>query len=386
MVIATTKSGFEQQFACEPTHVYFSPGRVNLIGEYTDFNGGSVLPAALDIGTSISGRLNGTQTINVFSEAFGEPLSMPVESLANQSAAGHWTDYIRGSLAAFADMQLPFSGLDIYIAGNLPLSSGLSSSASLVVGITNLINDVWEAGLDRIELIQLAKSVENNFVGVNCGIMDQFAVSVGKPNHCLCLDCASLEWELVPLRLDGYELVITDSRVPRQLANSAYNDRHTECSTATKLLKKHAGIEYLCAATMSDLESCDTLRALPVEYRRARHVISENLRVAESVKALSEGNLNRFGDLLVESHRSLQSDFEVSCPELDILVDTALQVPGVLGSRMTGAGFGGCTVSLIAEGAVPEYVTTIKSVYNKETSYDARIIRCNVGSGVRRVV
>jgi len=377
--------GFEQRFGGGPSTSYFSPGRVNLIGEYTDFNGGYVLPAAVDLGTYYVARANGSKTINVYSDGPDETRSISLSATSEAQAQERWDDYVVGILREFADLGLTVEGMDIFVTSNLPQNSGLSSSASFTVGLAYLFNDAWGCGLDRLDLVKAAKRVENNFVGVQCGIMDQFAVAMGKADHCIYLHCQSLDFELVPANMHGHEIVIADSRVPRRLASSAYNDRRNECDTALETLRAGRDLDYLVAASLDEVESSAALRAQPLPYKRARHVVSENERVQDSVRALRDGDLQRFGELMQASHVSLRDDFEVSCRELDILVDAAMRAPGVLGSRMTGAGFGGCTVSLVAEGAVPDFISSVGREYAAATPYEARIFRARCGDGVGRL-
>ena len=378
-------ANFQRHFGASPARYYFSPGRVNLIGEYTDFNGGYVMPAAIDLGTYYAVRPNGTRTVNVFSETLVEQTSISLDAVDNLSSEGAWHDYVVGTLQELSELNGAGEGLDIYVTSDLPQSSGLSSSASFTTGLAFLFNDSWGGGIERIELVHAARRVENDFVGVHCGIMDQFAVAMGKAEHCIYLHCQSLEYELVPVHMDGYDIVIADSRVPRRLAASAYNERRAECDAALAALRGIRDLECLVDASLDDVETCDALKALPLPHKRARHVVSENGRVQESVTALRGGDLERFGQLMQASHTSLRDDFEVSCPELDVLVDAAMRVPGVLGSRMTGAGFGGCTVSLVPTDTVADFIDSVRKAYSAATPYDARIFRTHAGDGVKRL-
>ena len=379
------KTEFQHTFGKAPSHLYFSPGRVNLIGEHTDYNGGRVMPAAINLGTFFAARANSSGSINIYSDAFGNRQSIDLSTVGQMKASGQWHDYVIGALREFAARGLTGSGLDIYVTGDLPRNSGLSSSASFTVGVIALLNDFWSGNLDRIDMVHMAKSVENSFIGLQCGIMDQFAVTMGRAGHCIRLHCDSLDWSLVPLEAKDFEIVITDSKVPRKLSESAYNQRRIECEGALSKLKAHFGVEYLCAATGDQIRSCEDLLASPIELKRARHVVSEDERVVLSAQALARGDMARFGELMVASHISLRDDFEVSCPELDLLVETALEVPGVLGSRMTGAGFGGCTVSLVASDSVAEFKSRVCGTYAAKTPYVAEVISCRAGDGVKRL-
>jgi len=378
-------ANFQCQFGKDPSSTYFSPGRVNLIGEHTDYNGGAVLPVAIDIGTYFAVGPNNSGKINIFSEAFSKQLSISLGNIGKLKASGQWHDYVVGTLVEYANRGISGTGLDIYVTSDLPHGSGLSSSASFTVGIASLLNDLWDGDLKNIDIVHMAKSVENNFIGLQCGIMDQFAVTFGQVNNCIHLQCTTMEWELVPLNLCGHEIVIIDSKVPRKLSQSAYNIRRTECLSALSKLNSQFEFNYLCEASMQDIEACDELLASPVELKRAHHVVSEDVRVTSSVEALRSGELERFGQLMIASHNSLRDNFEVSCPELDFLVDTALNIPGVLGSRMTGAGFGGCTVSLVATEAVPGFISQICSAYAEKMPFQARALRCHSSDGAKKL-
>jgi len=376
---------FRAQFGGTPSKLFFSPGRVNLIGDHTDYNGGFVLPAAIHLGTYFAVRPNGSSTINAKSASFDGTASIPLAEIDQLRAGGGWTDYLEGTLVEFENRGALGEGLDMLIAGDLPQSSGLSSSASLTVGIAVVLNELWNLGIDKVTLVRLAQDVENHYVGLQCGIMDQFAVMMGMAGHAVFLHCDSLEFELVPVPRSGYEWLVTDSRVPRKLSRSAYNQRREECDAALAVLRDSRNMHTLSDATADEVERCPALQNLPVVQRRARHVVSENERVQASCEALRLGDFERFGTLMVASHASLRDDYEVSCPELDILVEAALSVPGVLGSRMTGAGFGGCTVSLVKANAVPDFIRTVEETYRASTPYEARVIRCTTADGARRL-
>ncbi|MDH3434138.1 MAG: galactokinase, partial [Gammaproteobacteria bacterium] len=283
MNVENLLAGYERQFDAGPAWAYFSPGRVNLIGEYTDFNGGYVLPAAIDLGTYYAVAGNGTANVNVFSETIGEAASIPLDSIGARAPAGQWHDFVVGILRELEKLGISGQGLDIYVAADLPRSSGLSSSASFTVGLAYLFNQAWDGELSRLDLAHAARRVENDFIGVQCGIMDQFAVAMGKADHCIYLHCQSLESELVPINSGGHEFVIADSRVPRQLADSAYNERRAECDAALDVLRTVHDFDCLGAAGLDDVEGCEALRALPIPHKRARHVVSENSRVQKSV-------------------------------------------------------------------------------------------------------
>ena len=252
---------FQKQFGHSPSRAYFSPGRVNLIGEYTDFNGGYVLPSAIDRGTYFAAQWNDSGRINVYSDAFNAKVEIPLSEIDREAADHTWGDYVKGALIEFdRHSLLGERGIDIFVTGNLPRNSGLSSSASFTVGIVFLLNDMWKCGLARLEMARYARSVENDFVGLQCGIMDQFAVANGRADHAIFLNCHTLEAEMIPFVLDGYEIVITDSHVPRKLSESSYNQRRVECEAALQILQTEFDVDYLCAASTTEIENCEQLQ------------------------------------------------------------------------------------------------------------------------------
>jgi galactokinase len=368
-----------------PEAVYFSPGRVNLIGEHIDYNGGRVMPAAISVGTYFAVARNGTGYLNIYSSLFDEQLSVQLSELPRMTATGGWIDYIVGMLQLLDDSSGRLVGVDLAVGSDMPLNSGLSSSASFAVGFGFALSDLL--GLDRgkVDLALAARAVENDFVGVNCGIMDQFAVAMGKEDHCIVLDCASLDYELLPMNLAGHEIVIANSMVPRKLSESNYNLRRSECEQALAILQQDYSVNQLCELSVKQVEACGGLRKHDVLRRRALHASSENARVYDSAIALKAGKLVELGAFMNASHESLRDDFEVSCKELDTLAETAQGIPGVLGSRMTGAGFGGCTVSIVATSAVPDFIDQLSSVYSSATPFEAKILRCSTGDGVKRL-
>ncbi|HBN94848.1 MAG TPA: galactokinase, partial [Firmicutes bacterium] len=337
------KKEFREKFqgSSEPLIVR-APGRVNLLGEHTDYNEGFVFPMAIDAGITMAGALNGSTSVNLHSLDYDAQDRFDVADIG-PSSEKKWTNYIRGVCREFQLAGFDPQGMDILIQGNVPQGAGLSSSAALEVAAAVLINALHGFSAENVELVKLAQRAENNFVGVASGIMDQFASMMGQKDHALFLDCRSLEYELVPTPFEqqGYAVVVINSAVRRGLVDSAYNTRRQECTEAVERLKHDLpGISSLRDVNMEDLS---LVNALPqVLAQRARHVVTENNRVLRGISALKAGDLESFGKELTASHQSLQHDFEVSCAELDLLVELALKVPGVLGSRMTGAGFGGC--------------------------------------------
>lgn len=359
----------------------WAPGRVNLLGEHTDYNDGFVFPMAIDVGISIVGALNGSEQVNLYSFDLATPNSFSLKKIV-PSESEEWTNYIRGVFEQFQIRNFKPRGMDLIIQGDVPQEAGLSSSAALEVAAAVLINKLHGWQMDAVELIKLAQAAENDFVGVASGIMDQFASMMGEANHAICLDCRTLEYESTPLPFEkeGYAVAVVNSMVKRGLVDSEYNARRQQCEDAVELLsRKLPGIKSLRDVAIKDLQLLDDLP--PKLAKRARHVVTENDRVWRGVEALRAGDLHTFGNLLTESHFSLKDDFEVSCKELDLLVELALEIPGVLGSRMTGAGFGGCTIALVPQANLPLFETEITQRYLDATGLNAEIFIFKPASG-----
>lgn len=368
--------------AQEPLFVY-APGRVNLLGEHTDYNDGFVFPMAIDVGITMLGAFNGSTSMNLYSLNYDAQDRIELANITKSTTQG-WTNYVRGVCREFQLAGLEPRGMDVLIQGNVPQGAGLSSSAALEVAAALLISSLHGWNCDAVELVKLAQRAENNFVGVASGIMDQFASMMGQKDHALLLDCRTLEYELIPTPFaeQDYAIVVINSQVRRGLVDSAYNTRRQECSAAVEALRSNLpGITALRDVTMEDLP---LVNALPNTLaQRARHVVSENDRVLAATSTLKAGDLQSFGQALTASHRSLQHDFEVSCRELDLLVELALKVPGVLGSRMTGAGFGGCTVSLVPRSQLAFFKETVARAYEIETGLQAEFYVFAASEGAR---
>ena len=336
--------------------VYFAPGRVNLIGEHIDYNGGLVLPCALTIGTYAAVRKREDNSINFYSENFPN---------------SH--DFEKYPRAVIKSLELtPNQGFDVAYYGDIPNQSGLSSSASIEVVTAFFLNDLYSLNLDNITIAKLCQKAENEYVGVNCGIMDQFAIAMGKKNNAIYLDTNTLEYTYVPIDFKGYKLIIANTNKKRTLADSKYNERRQECDEAARLL----GLDNLCNAT--DISSLKD----PTLYKRAKHVTTENQRTKEAVKT---GDIRRFGTLMNESHDSLRDDYEVTGVELDTLVDAARKQEGVLGARMTGAGFGGCTINLVQENCVEAFIENVGKEYNQITGLTADFYPVEIGDGPNKI-
>jgi len=360
--------------------VFFSPGRVNLIGEHTDYNGGYVFPCSLSYGTYLVIQKNDEEHINFISENFTYATSIPLEKLGEKQES-EWVNYPLGVIEQLMKKGLSPVGMDLYFSGNIPNGAGLSSSASVELVTAFALNELYKLGLDVIELVKLSQKAENEFVGVNCGIMDQFAVGMGKAEHALFLNCETLEYEHIPAKLKDYKLVISNTNKRRGLADSKYNERRSECDTAVKNLSTVKPIKYLSDLSLDEFTKIAESVKEPVVRRRAHHVISENARVLEATSALRNGDLEKFGELMNESHNSLRDDYEVTGKELDAMVENARRQKGVLGSRMTGAGFGGCTVSLVHKDEIENFRENVGKGYRNDTGLTADFYIAEIGEG-----
>lgn len=366
-----------------PTIVASAPGRVNLLGEHTDYNDGFVLPLAIDAQITFVGAPNNTNKVNLYSADFKALDSFALEDI-KLVQKNTWSNYIRGVCAMLIAAGHPLAGMNIVLQGNVPLGAGLSSSAALEVAAALFIQELNQLKIDRVELVKIAQKAENDFVGVNCGIMDQFISMMGEKDHALFLDCRTLEYQLVeaPFAKAGYSLVVINSGVKRGLVDSEYNLRRSQCEEAVKALRKD--LPQITALRDVTIQDFDLIKALPSELRkRAMHVVTENQRVIDGVKALRENDLKTFGRLLNESHESLRSDYEVSCFELDLLVQLTRSISGTIGARMTGAGFGGSMIALTAQDQVEDLKEKINKEYQKQTGITPEIFIFNAAQGAR---
>lgn len=375
---------FTEQYGERPdVRAYFAPGRVNLIGEHTDYNGGHVFPCAISFGTYAAAAKRDDDKIRFFSVNF------PYEGVT-ECAVGDftpledkgWVKYPKGVMWAFEGKGFKMDhGLDIIIGGDIPAGAGLSSSASLEVLTGVMLRDMFGFDLSNQDIALLGQKAENDYCGLNCGIMDQFASAMGKEDHAIFLDTSDLSYKYVPFVLEDEVLVITNTNKKHSLTDSAYNDRRRECEEALADLQKVTDIKALCDLDNEGFEKYGEAIKDPVCYERARHAISENQRAVEGVKALEAGDLEEFGRLMNDSHVSLRDDYEVSCDELDVLAGTAWGLDGVVGSRMTGGGFGGCTVSVVKKDAVYDFKKTIGERYSDIIGYDCTFYVVTPGSG-----
>lgn len=372
----------------EGARFYFSPGRVNLIGEHTDYNGGHVFPCALTLGTYGAARKREDNKIHLYSmnlDSFGV-VEASLDDLTNKKEY-NWANYPLGVVWAFKEKGHTItSGFDMVIWGNIPNGSGLSSSASLEVLTGVILTDLFEIkDLSMTDLALIGQYSENNFNGCNCGIMDQFAVAMGKKDHAIFLDTSDLSYEYAPCVLDGAKIVITNSKVKHSLVDSAYNNRRNECAAALKALQSELDIQALGDLTPEEFEAHKSLIKDEIQLQRAKHAVYENQRTIDAVTALKAGDIESFGKLMNQSHISLRDDYGVSCEEIDILIDLAWKIPGVLGSRITGGGFGGCTVSIVKDESIDTFIETIGKTYLEKVGHEAEFYTVDIGDGASRL-
>ncbi len=383
---------FVQLFGGLP-RIYQAPGRVNLIGEHTDYNDGFVMPAAIGFCTRIAVAPRSDRKLVIRSENYLEQVEFDLDRLPS-TRAGHWSDYAIGVVEMLLCSGNTIGGANLLVDGNVPQGAGLSSSASIEVAVGYALLDLNEresdrhngdrTPLDRTQLARLCQRAENEFVGARCGIMDQFVTSHGRRGHALMLDCRSLAYRLLPLPVDAV-LAICNTMVKHSIAKGEYNQRRSECEAGVRILSKYVpNARALRDVTPADIEAHG--HELPdVVLRRCRHVVSENERVVLASAALERGDLTAFGELMLDSHRSLRDDFEVSCAELDLLVDLAEKADGVYGTRMTGGGFGGCTIALVESSSIEEFQRIVREGYERSTGCRPEIYLCSAADGVGRI-
>lgn len=379
---------FTEVFGHDQHRLFFAPGRINLIGEHTDYNGGYVFPCAITKGTyAIAAKRKDTK-IRMYSLNFEEAgvIEFDIEEL-DFNHRHQWANYPKGVIrylkAAGYEIE---HGLDVLYFGTIPNGAGLSSSASIEMVTGVLLEKLFSHTIDRIELVKLGQRVENEFIGVNSGIMDQFAVGMGKKNAAVLLNCETLDYEYAPIELIDHGILIMNTNKRRELAESKYNERRSECEAALKELRKSIDINELCSLNLEQYEQYkDTIKDETIR-KRARHAVYENNRTLQAMSALNQGNLIEFGRLMDESHTSLKEDYEVTGKELDLLVAAAQKQDGVLGARMTGAGFGGCAIALVEKKKIPAIIESVGKVYNEGMGYHASFYEVNVGDGAKELL
>lgn len=380
---------FNKRFGYDPAKLYFSPGRVNLIGEYTDFNGGHVFPAAISVGTYGAIAPRDDNQIRTYSANYPEAgiQTITVTDLALRPY-DTWIKYLRGVMTVMAEAGYPVSkGFDLAIVGDMPTASGLSSSASLEILLLNMLQDMMGYQIDKLTIVKLGQAVENDYLGLKTGIMDQFAVAFGEDEQGIFLDTNTMAYEMVPAEFGEYRLLVMTTNKKRELTDSKYNERRAESEEALALLQENVDVETLGDLTVPQFEAAaaDFEKDHALVMKRARHAVSENQRTIAAKAALQAHDLVQFGELLTASHASLRDDFEVSGIELDTLVEKALRQPGVLGARMTGAGFGGSAIALVEKDQVPAVTTAVGDVYTAEIGYQPAFFVAEIVAGTHEI-
>ncbi|MCI7029992.1 MAG: galactokinase [Clostridium sp.] len=387
-IVSMLQDNFVNVFNIKDQHLFFSPGRVNLIGEHTDYNGGHVFPCALSFGTYAIMAKRNDRKVRLYSMNF-EDLGIIEFDLDNMvyDKAHDWANYPKGVIKTFENHgHKTEHGFDILFYGNIPNGAGLSSSASLEVLMAVIINDLNNFDLDMISMVKMCQEAENKFIGVNCGIMDQFSIGMGTEGCAILLDCNTLEYRYSKINMDGYKIVIGNTNKKRGLADSKYNERRSECESALAQIQTVKNINSLGELTEEEFEEVKNVITDPIVRKRAKHAVYENQRTLKAVKALENNDLLLFGKLMSESHISLRDDYEVTGKELDTLVSLAWEMPGVIGARMTGAGFGGCTVSIVKEENVQYFIDTITEKYTEIIGYAPDFYVANISDGARKLL
>lgn len=383
--IQQLRSNFATIFGAKADHTFFSPGRINLIGEHTDYNGGHVFPAAISLGTYGAARKRDDNLLRFYSANFEDKgiIEVPLENLRFEKEH-NWTNYPKGVLHFLQKAGYVIDkGMDIYVFGNIPNGSGLSSSASLELLTGIIAEKLFDLKLDRLDLVKIGKQTENEFIGVNSGIMDQFAIGMGADQRAIYLDTNTLEYELVPLDLKDNVVVIMNTNKRRELADSKYNERRAECEKAVEELKQKLSIATLGGLNEWDFDEYSYLIQDENRLKRARHAVLENQRTLQAQAALQAGDLEKFGRLMNASHVSLEHDYEVTGLELDTLAHTAWEQEGVLGARMTGAGFGGCAIALVRKDAVEAFQKNVGQKYEEVVGYAPSFYIAEIAGGSR---
>lgn len=386
MELKDVKARFLDTFGSNSEQIYsfHSPGRVNLIGEHTDYNGGYVFPCALSFGTYAVARKRNDDKMVFATTNF----DLKVETNINNNKyvkEDEWANYPKGVVDQFLKAGLKIGGFEIMFSGNIPNGSGLSSSASLELATSVVLNELFNLNQKMIDMVKLSQNAENQFVGLNCGIMDQFAVGMGKKDNAMFLNCRTLNYSYVPIILKDEKIIISNTHKRRGLADSKYNERHAECEQAVKALKAVIDIECLADLTVEQFEKNKSAIKNSTVMKRAEHVVYENDRTFKAVEMLKAGDIKGFGMLMNSSHNSLRDLYEVTGLELDTLVDEARKIDGTIGSRMTGAGFGGCTVSIVKNNSVDKFIQEVGKNYNVKTGLNAEFYIAEIGDGAKKI-
>lgn len=387
MIREELRTDFIETFGEGEVREFFSPGRVNLIGEHTDYNGGHVFPCALSFGTYAVARKREDKKVRLYSLNFRElgVIEFDLDNMINDPAHD-WVNYPKGVVKVFKDAGFVIeNGFEALLFGNIPNGAGLSSSASVELATSVILKGLFDLDVDMVDMVKMSQKAENEFVGVNCGIMDQFAIGMGKDSKAILLDCNTLKYEYAPVELADASIVIANTNKRRGLADSKYNERRSECERALEQLQSKLDIKSLGDLTIEEFESNKELITNDIDRKRAKHAVYENRRTLKAVEKLAEGDIAAFGQLMNESHISLRDDYEVTGKELDSLVEAQWNQKGVIGARMTGAGFGGCTVAIVENSALDAFKEAVAKEYNEKTGFKADFYIANIGDGAREL-
>lgn len=375
---------FQTIYNQQPDAIFFCPGRVNLIGEHIDYNGGKVMPCAITRGTYVAVRRNTEAQFNFHAINFPEHASFPLQSSYSKTGR-EWYNYPLGIIDYFLQQGHMLSGIDFLFYGNLPVGSGLSSSASIEVLTGYVLSELFQLEISKTEIAILSKETENSFIGMNCGIMDQFAVAMGEKGQAILLNCDTLEYNYIPFEIGDYVLAVINSRKERKLTESKYNERFAECHRALQLLQTTLDINNLCDIDTPTLEAnLSVIDDIHLE-KRVLHVVTENERVKQAAEVLRAGDLARFGELMYASHKSLRELYEVSGKELDAIVEFCAEYENCIGARMTGAGFGGCAIALVKRESFNDFAEKLSQYYTEQIGYSPEVFASEIGDGVQRV-
>lgn len=375
---------FQTRYQQEPEYFFFCPGRVNLIGEHIDYNGGKVMPCAISLGTYLLVSKNTDKKIRLQCINFPETAALQLQSSYSKTGS-EWFNYPLGVINEILQLGHELSGMNMLFYGNLPIGAGLSSSASIEVCTGTALSQIFGLSISGTDMAVLSKKVENEFIGMNCGIMDQFAVAMGKKDKAILLNCDTLDYEYLSFNIGDHVLAIINSNKERKLTDSKYNERFAECGRALKKLKQVLPAENLCDISVAEFEKAKSIINDPVLEKRALHVITENERVSQSKEALINGELSRFGELMYASHQSLKELYEVSGAELDTIVEFSKTYKDCIGARMTGAGFGGCAIALVKKDSFDDFAARLIPYYKGRVGYEPEVFASEIGDGARKI-
>ncbi|MCU9615134.1 galactokinase [Caldibacillus lycopersici] len=387
MTVEMLSSIFYEKFSKTDFRMFFAPGRINLIGEHTDYNGGHVFPCAITFGTYALTREREDQICRFYSVNFPEigVIEFSLDEL-KYDEKHNWANYPKGMIRYFLEAGYPINqGMDILYYGNIPNGAGLSSSASIELVTGVLLENMFGLTIDRVDIVKIGQKVENLFIGVNSGIMDQFAIGMGKQNHGILLDCNNLQYEYAPINLVNHRIIIMNTNKRRELADSKYNERRAECEEALKVIQNYTSAESLGNLSVAEFTSLQENLPNEIIKKRAKHAVYENERTIKALQALKQHDLAGFGKLMNESHISLRDDYEVTGIELDTIVEAAWQQEGVIGARMTGAGFGGCAIAIVETDKIPAFVSKVGETYEQKIGYAASFYDVTIGDGAREL-